>query len=950
MEIPEATRSPLKRLWSFFAFEPGEARPTLLLTLYLLFAIASVIALKAASNALFLTRFSARELPLVYVAIAVTAGLVVSLYLRLSARLPQHLLLIYTQLFAASHLLAFWWLLGLHLDWLPALVYIWTGIYAVIIPSQVWMLANHLFTTRQARRLFAIVGSGGILGAALGGLGSRELAQAAGTTSLLPACIVILLACSVITGYLWRRSGLPGVPSPRSRPAGGPASLFESFLAVRSSRYLMLMAILVVLSAILNNLVDYQFKYIVRRDISDRDQMTAFFAGFSSYMAFFSFLMQLVLTSRIMRWFGLNLAIFVLPVSMLAGSTVLLFSAALTAAVLLKGADSAFRHSIDRSSVELLWVPLPARLKQQAKSFIDVVASRWADGLGGGLLILLATVLHWSVQQISWVNLVIGGAWLAVAWKLRREYVQTLRNSIERRDISAEALLVEMAGASPREITTVLTSPDERAVETGLGILQYGRVNVAAAHLGALLTHMSPTIRRKALAIVAGKGVSGCAPQVQKFLYLDDHVDSLWQALDYLERFDGANFRNLLADLLESPYLVLRATAAARLLGLAEGRARARAEEVFTAFVEMARHSTAVQDRRRAAELLGRVSVPLACQCALAEFLNDPDPEVVRAAAVSAGQARQPDLLPRLIELAGDRRWRTEARRALTAFGPAILADLYRAMLEPHRPPANRRALPRVLGSIGGPEAAGYLVAALDAGDAVVQYQALRALSRMRLRQTGLQFDASRLTGLILRELRKYYEYVSLLQGVPQNGVRSGTLFLRRGLGEHLNRKLDVIFRLIGLLYPPKEIFDAYYGLRSGRVDLRANALEFLDNTLPSPVRQMLLPILEDHAAERILEHGRSFFGIRSGGYADSLRRLLADADPWLQACAAYAAGEEGLQEVGAAFASLDGVSDALLRETVLAARERMSRGPAAGRTAWEPAPAARPSQLLWRL
>ncbi len=925
METAPATRRPVSRLAEFFAFEPGEAGPTLLLTLYLLLAIASVIALKAASNGLFLTHFSARDLPFVYVAIALSASFVVGFYIRLSNRLSQHRLLIYTQLFAASNLLVFWWMLGSDLAWFSAVVYVWTGIYAVIIPSQVWTLANHLFTTRQARRLFAIVGSGGILGAALGGLFAREVARASGTAALLPTCGGLLLACAGIVAYLWRTARQAAASTTRTKQASAPASLLDSLQAVRGSRYLVLLTVLVALSAILNNLVDYQFKFIVRQQITDRDQLTAFFAGFSSYLAFFAFLMQLLLTSRVMRWFGLNFAIFVLPISMLAGSTVLLFSTTLTAAVILKGADNAFRHSIDRSSVELLWVPLPARLKQQAKSFIDVVASRWADGLGGVLLVLFASVLHWSVVKISWVNLAVGLPWLAVAWLLRREYVQTLRSSIERPDISAEALLVEMAGASSDEITTVLTSADEKAVETGLGVLQYGQVNAAAANLGALLTHLSPAIRRKALAVVDSKRVPGCATEVEKFLYLDDQVSSLWLALDYLERDAAGSFRGLLERLLESPYVVLRATAAVRLLGRSAGQDQARAEAVFTAFVAGARQSEALH-RQQAAELLGRGPGDAGCQDALEAFLDDPDPQVVRAAIVSAGQTGQGSLLSRLIDRAADRRWRTEVRRALAAFGPEILPDLREAMLDPARPAAVRSALPRAVASSGGQPAADLLVSILDTTDPGLQYQALRALNRMRRGAPDLQFDGGHVTSLALREVKQYYQYISLREGVPSNGSDAGAAFLRRTLAEQLRRKLDVIFRLISLLYPPKDIFDAFYGLRSGRPDLRSNALEFLDNTLQNPVRQMLLPLLESRAAERIVEHGRTFFGFGAGSYAESLGALLGESDPWLQSCAAYAAAEAGLREVAPALDSLEDAPNALLRETVLAARERLSR------------------------
>jgi AAA family ATP:ADP antiporter len=912
-----------QRFLDFFALEPGEARPALLLTVYLLLAIASVIALKAISNSLFLRRFSAEGLPFVYVGIAATAGFVVSLYIRLSTRLPQNRLLIYTHAFFSLNLVLFWALLRQRLDWMPAIIYVWTGVYAVIIPSQVWTLANHIFTTRQARRVFAVVGTGGILGAALGGQLSGLMVRALGTENLLLTGIGFLLACSAIVAYVWRTSR-PQTAGSKSKQAS-PSSLAQSIEAIRGSRHLLWMTILVVLSAVVNGLVDYQFKFIVRQEFGpDSDGMTVFFATFASYMAIFGLAMQVLLTSRIMRWFGLNFAIFVLPFSMLVGSSVLLFSAGLLAGILIKGFDGAFRHSIDRAATELLYVPLPVRLKQQAKSFIDMVASRAADALAGLLLLLLVRVFALDVQRISWVNIGLIGPWLGAAWLLRREYVNALRASIERKDISAEALLIEMAGASSDEITTVLTSSDDRAVETGLGLLQYGATGAAHAHLASLLTHLSPAIRRKAMAIIAAKNVPGCGDQVTKFLYLDDQVDSLWMALDYLERQDGDRFEHTLRELLEGPYPVLRGAAAARLLSRPRSGYRNEALEAFQGFVRTAL-SQGPEDRRRAAELMGLAPPQLGCQAGLGALLSDPEPPVVRAAAISAGRSRQREWLPRLLELLADRTFRTEVRQALASFGREILPDLHRALVDPRLPTAARRNLPRVFSSIGGQQAADYLAASLQELDLGLQYQALRALGRIRLRQPEVRFEAERVTPLILQELGRYYRYRGALHGVPQNGSRPGAQFLRRALSEQLHHRLDVIFRLIGLLYPPKDIFDAYYGISSGRRDLRANAVEFLDSTLLNPVRQMLLAIIEDRGSERIVEQARTWFGIQPGGFVEALRTLLAEPHPWLQACAAYAAADQGIREVAPLLGPLEDNEDDLVRETVRHARERLA-------------------------
>jgi len=66
------------------------------------------------------------------------------------------------------------------------------------------------------------------------------------------------------------------------------------------------------------------------------------------------------------------------------------------------------RYSVDRSTAELLYLPLPAGVKLQVKWFIDTVIWRLGDGLSGVIVLIFATWLRFSPRQISWVVLAAG--------------------------------------------------------------------------------------------------------------------------------------------------------------------------------------------------------------------------------------------------------------------------------------------------------------------------------------------------------------------------------------------------------------------------------------------------------------------------------------------------------------------------------------------------------------
>ncbi len=929
METSPAERSVRNRILDYFRIEKGELRPTLWLAFYLMLGMASVVCLKAVSDSVFLSVFDAKRLPYVDLAITVLVGAAVGLYLRLSNRLPLGRLIVISQLFLALNLFVFWLLLGRDVPGVPALVYVWVGIFAVLIPSQVWSLSGTLFDTRQAKRLFSIIGSGGILGAALGGNFAGMIGPAVGTEYILLATVGFVVVCAMIASHLTQSGGTAGAPS-SGDPEGNRASLAESLRLVRGSRYLLLIALALFVSTIVSTLIKYQFKAMVQFDLgTDRDALTSFYGYFYGYVALFSFLFHTFLTGRLLRWMGLSACLLILPLALLGGTTVVLFSSSVIAAILARGSDQAFRHSIDRASVELLYIPIRRATRNRVKSFMDIVVGRSADGLASIVLLLLVSVIGVQTQQIGWASLLFIGFWFFVVWRLRAEYVATLRSTIERKDISAETLLRNLAVTESAKLDLRLQGSDQRTIEAAIDWMQYSGATAAQAHLASLLNHESATIRRKAMAVVAANRIPGCETEVLGFLQLEQDVESRWQALDYLEAQDTGRAAAAMAGLLDSGDRHLAATVAARMLHRPQHHG-ASAGEVFFAYLEWAAEADAFS-RAVAARLIGLAPPSAPLSASLSRFLRDPDVAVVQAALLSAAAIRPWEEVDTILGKLPDRRLRREARAALAAFGAAILDTLSGAAGDPAAPRRIRLEIPRIMSSIGGQRAADLLVEQLRKPDSEFGYLALRALSRIRRRHAAVRFDRETIRALLVEKLRGYYQAAVWLDAMPVEGLQAGSRFLRRALRERLRLREDEIFRLLALVYPYREMLDAYHWIVSGRPDLRSNALEFLDSRLDNPIRQMLLPAIEQNGGPRISEAARDLFGLERLPYPNVLRRLLDLPDTWLQACASYVVAELNLTDLRPRLQNLAQHPNPLLRETAAAAQHRLATAAAPG-------------------
>src|SRR5438552_3342901 len=274
--------------------------------------MASYVIGRVARDSLFLSRFSAVQLPYADIATALAVGVVVAVYIRVGHRSSLRNLLLGSLLLFASNCLLFWVLARFYqLSWLYPVIYVWVGIFGVLAPTQVWTLANHVLTTREARRVFGLVAGGAISGGIFAGLFSKIVAKAFGAESLLLGMAFFLSACLLLVVLIWRQhqESITDTESAEAPAELGPRNLLESARLVFSSSYLRAIAGLIWVSSFVTAVIGWQFKAIAKEFIPAKDHLAAFFGDFTFYAGILALLVQLLLTSRLLRRFGIGLAL-----------------------------------------------------------------------------------------------------------------------------------------------------------------------------------------------------------------------------------------------------------------------------------------------------------------------------------------------------------------------------------------------------------------------------------------------------------------------------------------------------------------------------------------------------------------------------------------------------------------------------------------------------------------
>ena len=889
MRSPRSLRA---RGGEIFGIRAGEGALAWLFFLNFLILTTVHFAGKSVRQAAYIDALGAENLPWVYLAVAAISLPVLVLYSRVAARVRLPMLILAGTFLHVLGLVLFFYLFGLGRSWVAALYYVWMGMAFAIAVSQFWTYANQVFDPRQARRLFAFIGAGGLLGAVLGGFLAAAVTRLAGTRFTLLAAAVLMTALPLLVVLIERSRGPAPAPAVlRSLRRLRYEEVRGGLRTLRGSRLLALIALLMSSSVMIGQLVGWQFFWYVEQHTEALDERTSVIAYAFILMGVVGFLFQLVFTGRIHRALGVGFGMRVLPGTVMLAQLAVVLAIVLTPAIALVYplvwvlflGENSLRHSVDQATRELLFMPVAQELRIKAKAFIDVFVQRFSKGAAA--IVILVILKFLPATYVSIVTLVLAVGWMAITLRTRREYVTAFREGLKSGTIQTDATI------DLDDVTTVTTlveslgSSDPRKVLHSLELLSASGEGRLVPPL--LLHHDSAEVRRKTLDVLAETGREDAAHLVERALG-DDDAEVRTGAMRTLTQLRKEYAATLMLEHLDERDPRLRASAVVSLLGGGVGEDRERAEEVL---VEMVGDDD-LEVRAEVAGALGQVDDPVASGI-LVQLLYDRDLKVVQAAIGAVRHRFQrsgpnPLYATILISLMGNRRLKHEAREALVAQGEAAVEPLLLFMRSVDEQIWVRRAVPKTLALIGAQAAVDALIDSLVASDAMLRTKIIEALSYLKARQPNLKFSRRKITRQLSDEAARYLRILADLWAVSSlhEARLDGPLAVwkvdgrvptlpQQLLAQRLVTLVGNIFGLLEIVENPEDVRAAQRSLLSGQTKLRARALEYLDNTLSGSLRRDLFAVIDDAPPEDKLRRAHMIFGIQVQTPEETLERII---------------------------------------------------------------------------
>ena len=843
--------------------------------------VAGVTIIKSSTNALFLSRADPTHLPLLYTAVAVVVTLATTVLARLLVTRPLRQLQREATVGGALLVLSACLAVQLGGASATAAAYVIGEATATCGSVMFWSRIMDGFTSRDQKRVVGLVGGGGMLGAAIGGVFVNVVVGTTGVVvPMVFAALLWVMALPLLRSVRARSAygELEAADVNRHNPADehGSRGMSDALRYLLARGYPRVVALLVVLLAATGAASDFVFRAAAARNPSETD-MAALFGMLNAVVGVVVVVLQVGLTARFLQRLGVFVFAAVVPglLLVLAGTHAVFAQVNVEAAffvlLTLKGVEMAGAYSLHPAVVALLYNPMPPDVRAQARTLIDGAIKKSGAavaGLGLGLLAVQGAVSVWTV-------FVMAGLTLLLLPVLRVQYVAALAVRLKAPRQKRRTLGIDPADRTTREaLEKGLTSDDADDVLHVLEALG-PRYVLQDALLLRLLEHHDERVRTAALERVPARPDHVLAARLLHIASTPGARRPRAEAVRALARVQPGRAAKVVLGFLddEEPGVVCAALEVAlRSHGDAVARAR------LSALLE-GLGGLSLPWRRELARLLGALHESRYTK-ALSLMIDDVDDTVRSLAIDAAAKEGDPSHVAPLVRRLDDRRTRAAVAEALVRFGDRAVSALSLALDDTALPLAVRVHVPRLLQRIGTESAAHSLLFSNTKDNAFLQSRIAEALAAIVAAHPGISIDKKRTDEAIGRRLIGFAAYDDALKDLHggsdlqtstvghaspsrrEDGEDRILKTLRHVIDVRRRQNLGIALDLLGLHRGQDQMARVRHGLFDGGRQPRLDAIELLDAALTAdPLREDFLSLLDVRDSVRPAQrvHARAF-------------------------------------------------------------------------------------------
>jgi AAA family ATP:ADP antiporter len=424
--------TPFERLLALITkVRPGEGRPVALFGAHVFMLLFAYYIFRSVREGLLLEHGSAAKGSYATGVIATLLIFIVPLYSAVRRRYDGPRLVNVVIGAFITTLMGFWFAANAGID-VGFAFYVWVGIFSVMMIAQFWALAADSFNIKSGQRLFPAL----VLAAQLGALAGSEFTEVAtkaiGTNNLLLVGTVLLLLTGSLT-ILMHASVPAGSGHAERDESHGHRSLLGGFAVVARSRYLILIAVMIVLVNWVSSTGDFIHRDFVKRHFTDvaaasgaalapKELITTYMANFFFWTVVIQLFVQVFVVGRLFRVLGVARALLIPASLSLIGYALVGFAPVLSTIRLVRMGEQSIEYSLTNTLRQALFLPTSRAETYEGKTTIETFFWRFGDLLQAGMVFVGTSYLGMNAAAFAFLNMGLAAFWLATAFVIGKEY------------------------------------------------------------------------------------------------------------------------------------------------------------------------------------------------------------------------------------------------------------------------------------------------------------------------------------------------------------------------------------------------------------------------------------------------------------------------------------------------------------------------------------------------
>jgi AAA family ATP:ADP antiporter len=358
----------------------------------------------------------------------------------------------------------FKWFIKIFACWDYALFYTFSELWGTLALSLLfWQFANQITKTNEAKRFYSMFGllanfSLPVTSLILAYFLNEQTQIVANHLKFIPILIIMIVSGIVIMLlYGWMNKNVltdpnlyAGAVSGKSKKSKVKLSIGESLKMILTSKYLGLIAMLVICYGVSVNLVEGVWKAKINELYPTKEAYTMYMGQFQAYQGIAAILFMIV-GSNLLRKLSWNTAAIITPLMLLITGaaffafiifdnvvamhlTGLMTSGPLVAAVTIgmiqNVLSKATKYSLFDSTKEMSYIPLDDEMKSKGKAAVEVIGGRFGKSGGGIIQSTFFLVLQFdfptATPYFAGIFFVIIAIWLLSVQMLGKAYNEKL--------------------------------------------------------------------------------------------------------------------------------------------------------------------------------------------------------------------------------------------------------------------------------------------------------------------------------------------------------------------------------------------------------------------------------------------------------------------------------------------------------------------------------------------